>query len=123
MNQIWLNNAFQLSLMALLGNIGQIPYNDDGYDLIANGIQTNINDAVDFGAIRSGITLTEAQKSEMQNIVGFDISDVMFTRGWYLAVQDPGATVRAARGSPICTFFYTDGSSVQRINLSSLMVQ
>lgn len=122
-NQIWLNNAFQLSLMALLGNIGQIPYNDDGYDLIANGIQTNINDAVDFGAIRSGITLSEAQKSEMQNIVGFDISDVMFTRGWYLAVQDPGATVRAARGSPICTFFYTDGSSVQRINLSSLMVQ
>lgn len=122
-NQIWMNNQFQLSWMALLSNIGQIPYNDDGYEMLSAGIMSDILNAADFGAIRSGVTLTEAQKAEIINIVGVDVSDIMFTRGWYLAIQDPGAVVRAARGSPICTFFYTDGQSVQRITLSSLMVQ
>ena len=122
-NQIWLNNAFQLSLMALLRDIGQIPYNDDGYEQIGAGIQTDIDNAVDFGAIRAGVTLTEAQRVQVNSLAAQDISDILFTRGWYLSVQDPGGQARANRQSPVCTFFYTDGQSVQRINLSSLMVQ
>ena len=122
-NQIWLNNAFQLSLMSLLGSVPQIPYNDDGYETIGTGIQTDIDAAVSFGAIRAGVTLTEAQKAQANALVGQDVSDILFTRGWFLAVQDPGAAVRASRGSPICTFLYTDGQSVQKINLSSIMVQ
>lgn len=122
-NQIWMNNQFQLSWMAMLGAVGQIPYNDDGYEMLGAGLQSDIFAAVSFGAIRSGVTLTEGQKAEIMNIAGQDISDVMFTRGWFLSILDPGGPVRAARGSPICTFFYTDGQSVQKINLSSLMVQ
>lgn len=123
LNQIWMNNAFQLSLMTLLGQVGQIPYNDDGYELIAAGITTDITNAVDFGAIRSGVALSEAQKIIIIGLAGSDITDILFTRGWELVIQDPGPSVRAARGSPICTFFFTDGQSVQRITLSSLMVQ
>ena len=122
-NQVWLNNAFQLSLMSLLGAVGQIPYNDDGYELIAAGLTTDINNAVDFGAIRSGVVLSESQRIILTGLAGQDISETIFVRGWDLVIQDPGPTVRAERGSPICTFFYTDGQSVQRINLSSLMVQ
>lgn len=122
-DQIWMNNQFQLSLMSLLANVGQIPYNDDGYETIQSGIMTDIENAVSFGAIRSGVTLTEAQKVEVNAIAGVDISDILFTRGWFLSILDPGGQVRAARGSPICTFFYTDGQSVQKITLSSLMVQ
>lgn len=123
LNQIWMNNAFQLSLMSLLGQVGQIPYNDDGYEMISAGLTTDITNAVDFGAIRAGVVLSEAQKTIIIGIAGTDISDILFTRGWELVIQDPGPTVRAARGSPICTFFYTDGSAVQAITLSSLMVQ
>lgn len=123
LNQIWMNNAFQLSLMTLLGQVGQIPYNDDGYELIAAGLTTDITNAVDFGAIRSGVVLSEAQKIVITGLAGSDITDILFTRGWELVIQDPGPTVRAARGSPICTFFFTDGQSVQRILLNSLMVQ
>lgn len=123
LNQIWMNNSFQLSLMVLLGAIGQIPYNDDGYETIGQGIQSDINRALSFGAIRSGVTLTESQKVIVNGIAGQDISDVLFTRGWYLSVLDPGGTTRAARGSPVCTFFFVDGQSVQRIILSSLQVQ
>lgn len=122
-NQIWMNNAFQLSLMALLRDVGQIPYNDDGYEMIGAGIQTDIDNALSFGAIRAGVTLTESQKAQANSIAGVDVSDTLFNRGWYLSVLDPGGTVRAQRGSPVCTFLYTDGQSVQKINLSSLMVQ
>lgn len=122
-NQIWMNNAFQLSLMALLRDVGQIPYNDDGYEMIGAGIQSDIDNAVTFGAIRAGVMLTESQKAQANALAGTDISDVMFNRGWYLSVLDPGGTVRAQRGTPVCTFLYTDGQSVQKITLSSLMVQ
>lgn len=122
-NQIWMNNQFQLSLMTLLGSIGQIPYNDDGYELIQAGLQADIDNAVSFGAIRSGVTLSFAQQAEVNAIVGQDIADTLFARGWFLSTVDPGAQVRAQRGSPICTFIYTDGQSVQKITLSSLMVQ
>lgn len=122
-NQVWMNNQFQLSLMGLFGAVGQIPYNDDGYETLGAGVQSDIDAAVSFGAIRSGVTLTSAQKVQVNAIAGADISDVLFTRGWFLSIQDPGGQVRAQRGSPVCTFFYTDGQSVQKINLSSLMVQ
>lgn len=122
-NQIWMNNQFQLAWMVLLGAVGQIPYNDDGYEMLGAGIQSEINAAVSFGAIRSGVTLTESQKAQVNGIAGRDISDVLFSRGWFLSILDPGGQVRAARGSPINTFFYTDGQSVQKIVLSSLMVQ
>lgn len=122
-NQIWMNNQFQLSLMVLLGALGNIPYNDDGYEMIGAGLMSDINNAVDFGMIRTGVTLTESQKAQVAAIAGVDISDVLFTRGWFLSILDPGAQARAARGTPNCTFFYCDGGSVQKITLSSLMVQ
>ncbi len=122
-NQIWMNNQFQLSWMTMLAAIGQIPYNDDGYETLGAGLQSDVNAAVNFGAIRNGVALTELQKTQVNSLAGQDITDVLFTRGWFLSIQDPGGQVRAARGSPVCTFFYTDGQSVQKITLSSLMVQ
>ena len=122
-NQVWLNNAFQLSLMSLLGAVGQIPYNDDGYELIAAGLTTDINNAVDFGAIRSGVVLSEQQQIVITGLAGRDIAETLFTRGWEIVIRDPGPSVRAVRGSPTCTFFFCDGQSVQKIVLSSLMVQ
>lgn len=123
LNQVWMNNAFQLSLMIMFRDVGHIPYNDDGYEIIGANITTDITAAVNFGAIVAGVVLSEAQKSLIVGLAGSDITDILFTRGWELTIQDPGPTVRAARGSPVCTFFYTDGQSVQRIDLSSLMVQ
>jgi hypothetical protein len=37
-----------------------------------------------------------------------------------LQILDPGATVRAERGSPVINFWYTDGGSIQFITMSSL---
>lgn len=121
--QVWMNNAFQLALMELLTSAGQIPYNQDGFGMIETALRSVIEDALHFGAIRAGITLSTAQKAEVNNRAGGDVASTIEQRGWYVKVADPGATVRAARGSPVTTVFYTDGQSVQSITLSSINVQ
>lgn len=121
--QVWLNNQSQLALLNMLLAIGQVPYNPDGYGFIKSTLQSVAEMGLNFGAIRNQVTLSEAQIAEVTNLVGQDISDTLYQRGWYIYVADPGAAVRAARGSPIVYFIYTDGGSVQKINLSSVMVQ
>lgn len=121
--QVWMNNAAQLALLQLLTSVGQVPYNSDGYALIEASLRGVINDALNFGAIRAGVALSAQQAIVVNNLASRDIANVLSQRGWYVLVKDPGATVRANRGTPVTTIFYTDGQSVQQIVLSSLNVQ
>jgi hypothetical protein len=66
--------------------------------------------------------LSAVQTTNVNNLAGLTISTTLNQRGWYLQVLDPGALVRQARGSPLCTFFYMDGQAVQQINLTSIDV-
>jgi hypothetical protein len=122
-NQIWLNNALQQALMELLFTVYSIPYNSQGYAMIEAACLDPINAGVNFGAIRQGVTLSQAQISEINNSAGLDIANVVSQRGWYLQVSDAAPQVRAARASPPCTLWYTDGQSVQAITLASIEVQ
>jgi len=122
-NQIWLNNAFQLALMTLLTSTRSIPYNASGYALIESACSDAINQALSVGVIRTGVTLSASQIAQVNASAGVDIATTLQTRGWYFQVQNASAEVRAARGSPPCTFFYTDGQSIQAITLSSLEIQ
>lgn len=122
-DQIWLNNQFQLALMVLLTNAKSIPYNQVGYGLIRAALMDPINQGLNFGAFRAGITLSNAQIAEVNNAAGKQVDDTLETQGWYLQVKDASPQVRAARGTPPCTFWYLDGQSVQRINLASVEVQ
>lgn len=122
-NQIWLNNALQLALMTLLTQMKSIPYNAAGYALIEAACMDPINQAVNFGAIRSGVPLSAAQAAEVNNAAGVAIDGVLGQRGWYLQVLAATAQVRAARASPPMTLWYMDGGSVQKINLASVEVQ
>lgn len=122
-NQIWLNNQFQLALMVLLTNAKSIPYNQAGYGLIRAALMDPITQGLNFGAFRPGVTLSQAQIAEVNNAAGKKIDDTLSTQGWYLQVKDASPQVRAARGTPPCTFWYMDGQSVQKINLASVEVQ
>lgn len=121
--QVWMNNAFQLALMNLLTSVGSIPYNADGYALIEASLRGVVDDAVNFGAIRAGVTLSAQQKAEINTMAGGDIADTVEQRGWFIQISDASPAVRAQRGSPPCFVFYTDGQSVQTITLSSVLVQ
>lgn len=90
-------------------------------------VRTACLDTIDrfvrFGAIRPGVKLSQAQKVQLLSEVGRDISNTLETQGWYMLVQDPGSTVRAARGTPDCKFYYMDGGSIQRIVMPATAIQ
>lgn len=121
-NQIQLNNALQLALMSLLKNTPSIPYNNAGYGLIRAACQDPINAALNFGSIRIGVPLSEAQAAEVNNAAGTKIDDVITTQGYYLQILPATAQVRAARQSPQITLWYADGGAVQSIVLVSTAI-
>lgn len=122
-NQIWLNNALQLSLVELLANSNSIPYNPAGYETIKAACRDPIDAAVNFGAIRAGVTLSSSQTSEVNTDAGTNIATTLENQGWYLQVLDAAPQVRQARTSPPMSLWYMDGESVQQMTLNSVLVQ
>lgn len=122
-NQIQLNAAFQLALMNLLVQIGSIPYNQSGYNIVREACMDPINAALNFGSIRPGVTLSASQAAQVNNAAGVDIASTLNQRGWYLQILDASPQVRQARGTPPMTFWYMDGGSIQKITLASIVLQ
>lgn len=121
-NQRIINAALQLALMSLLGNTNAVPYTQVGYNLIRAAALDPIQQALNFGAIVPGVVLTNAQAAEVNQAAGTKIDQTLQNLGYYLQVKDPGGQVRAARGSPVCNLWYTDGGAVQKITLGSVAV-
>lgn len=122
-NQIYLNSQFQLAFMELLAGVNSVPYNNTGYALLRAAAMDPINEALSFGSIQPGVTLSASQAAQVNTAAGFRISDTLSTLGWYLLIVPASAFVRAARESPPMTFWYTDGGSVQKIELASIDIQ
>lgn len=121
-NQIYLNAQFQLALMTLLSATKSLPYNTLGYGMIAAACQDPINQALNFGSIRAGVPLSVQQAASVNMAAGVPIDGSLTNQGYYLQVLAASAQVRGLRQSPPCTFWYLDGGSIQKINLSSLDV-
>jgi hypothetical protein len=121
-NQIWLNNAFQLALLEFLGTVKSIPYTAAGNSLIEQVLADPIAAGLNFGAFAPG-TISAAQAAEVNAAAGTNIAATLQTQGWYLQILPAISAVRAARGSPPMTFWYLDRGSVQAMNLASVAVQ
>ena len=124
-NQIWLNNAFQLDLMELLTQVNSIPYNPAGDALIEASLMGTILQGLAFGAYRTGVILSSLQVAEVNSAAGLNIAPILFQQGWYLQVlaSQTEPAVRQARGSPPVNFWYMDGESVQQIVMNSILLQ
>lgn len=123
LNQIWLNANLQLAMVNLLLGVGSIPYNTAGYSLVESACLDPINAAVNFGAIRVGVALSDSQKAQIQYALGFDASPAINAKGFYLQIADATAATRAARQSPSMTLYYADGGSIQALTLASIEIQ
>lgn len=121
-NQIWLAAALQLALATLLDQANSVPYTPDGYSMIEAAIVDPVQQAISFGAIRAGVTLSSSQVQELTNTIGVDVSQTLYQRGWYLQVVDATASVRVQRQSPGLYLWYCDGGSIQVINLISTVI-
>ena len=124
-NQIWLNNQFQLAIMTGLTQSNSVPYNVTSDTLIEAWLLDPITRFADFGGLQGGVQLSAAQAAEVNMAAGLAIDSVLSTRGWYLQVlaSKTAAQIRAARQSPPVNFWYMDGGSVQVIQMASVMVQ
>lgn len=118
-NAIWLNNALQVSLLTGLANSPRTPYSEQGYALVRAWMQDPVNRALKNGVIEAGVTLTESQKSQINREAGISISDEIYATGYYIQVQDPGATARINRDSPTVNLWYTYGGSINKLVVAS----
>ena len=120
-NTIWFNNSLQVAIMNGLSQSPRVPYNEDGYTLVRSWCQDPINRARKNGVIDPGVTLSEAQKTELIREAGLDITSNLQTDGYYLQVIDGGPQVRTTRDTPNCSLWYAYAGSVHRIELASTL--
>lgn len=121
--QMWLNATLAKDAIQVLKSNRSIPYNASGKAIIEASFADTINQGVAFGGIRTGVSLSSQQISEIQNAVGADVSPSLIAKGYYLYIGDPTPTQRAERTSPPMTLWYCDGGAVQKITLASIEVQ
>lgn len=119
-DQVYLNAQFQLALLSLLTTVKSIPYNESGYSLIRAAMIDPISQALNFGSIRTGITMSAQQKAVVNQAAGMDVSTIIEQQGYFLQILDPGAQVRGNRGTPVINFWFTDGGAVQKITVASI---
>ncbi|GAN72110.1 hypothetical protein ASY01nite_13960 [Acetobacter syzygii] len=125
-NQIWLNANLTSDLINLLLTTGNIPYNTQGDTLVEASVKDTINQALAFGAIRTGVNLTTLQRQQINNAAGVTTAaDSVVTSGYYFKpnVSTASASYRVTRTTPPAQLWYADGQSVQSINLNSVEVQ
>lgn len=123
LNAIAMKDSLQLNILDLFAAVRSLPYNEDGFASIRTACLDTINKFLNFGAIRTGISLSQTQKVQLLQEVGKDISQTLETVGWYMQITDPGATVRGQRETPNCLFYYMDGGSIQKIVMPATCIQ
>jgi uncharacterized protein DUF3383 len=122
-NQIYWNSVFQNDLAELETQLPNIPYTQIGYNDIHQALAADIAAMGAFGAWVAGVALSPTEQLAVNTAAGITIAPTLQSQGWYLQVEDPGSTVRGERGSPVITFWYSDGGSIQALNLSSVDVE
>lgn len=122
-NQIYLNSELQRALLKALISSPSIPYNTDGYAILRAACLPAIQAGIDFGSIRKGIPLSSEQAATVNQQAGMAIDGILTSEGWYLQILPATPAVRGERKSPPMSFWFTDGGSVQQIQLASIQVQ
>ena len=120
--QLFIKDGLQNAWLTAMINANTLPYNQAGYGVLSAAALDTINVAKNAGFIREGVALSNAQKAQVTQEAGLDISSALETQGWYLQILDPSASVREERGTPIVNFWYCDGGSVQRIQGTSTVL-
>lgn len=120
--QVFIRDGLQNAWINAMMMANTLPYNESGYGVLRAAAMDTINTAVNAGFIREGVSLSEAQKVQVNTEAGLDISGTLSTQGWYLQILDPTAQVRSERGTPIVNFWYMDGGSIQKIQGTSTVL-
>lgn len=122
LGQIWLKAQMQAAWLTVLKNANTLPFNVDGYSAIYAGSIDVINAGINAGLIVSGVNLSAAQIDQVNREAGMDISETLYTQGWFLQIPDADTQTRVARGPLRPNFWYCDGGSIQTIQGTSTTI-
>lgn len=122
LNQIYFNGRLQQRLVEMLTSVNSLPYNRSGYDIIQATCMSPINEMINFGGIRTGIPLSLDQAAAVNGAAGLKIDGLLTTNGYYVQILAASAEVREARQTPPIKVWYTDGGSIQKLELDSINV-
>lgn len=125
MGQIWFNRRMQHLLALMLKLPRAIPYTRKGDTIISATLQPAVNDAMSFGLISQGVTLSEDEALTISTVYGQNILTALQNNGYAISVamENADPATRGKRQAVTATVIYTQGGSVQRINLNSIEVQ
>lgn len=123
LNQVYFNAQLQLALANMLMSYKAVPYNADGKAMHYAAIQDPVNEMKNFGAIVEGVSLSEAQKQQINYEAGTDAATTIETNGYFVLIGDATAQARGNRATMPLKVWYADGGSVHSINLASIAIQ
>ncbi|MCL1496258.1 hypothetical protein CO583_01875 [Parasaccharibacter sp. TMW2.1882] len=125
MGQIWFNRRMQHLLALMLRLPRAIPYTRKGDTIIAATLQPAVNDALSFGLISQGVNLSEDEALTISTVYGQNTLTALQNNGYAISVamENADPATRGKRQAVTATVIYTQGGSVQRINLNSIEVQ
>lgn len=122
MCEVWLNANLVAAFANLFTENQSYPFNAQGYAAVNAAIIDVAQQGLNFGAIRPGVDLDNAQLRVINNTVGADISGTLFSTGWYLYIPPQPGSNRIERDLKGAIFYYVDGGLIQSIDLSSTAV-
>ena len=120
---IWFKARIQRSIMDGFSANNRVPYNARGYALVEAWLMDPIIAAKKNGIIDVGLALSQSQKAQIANEAGQDISDYLYSQGYWYTIEDPDASVRAQRGTPVIGLWYCYAGSIQRIEMPLTQIQ
>lgn len=120
--QLWLNAGLQVDGIVGLQQYGSIPPNDVGKDIYRNMFQDRIDQGLSFGGIVAGMILTEQQKSVINRAFGYDAAMQIQLTGWAMYVGNAVNVQGASRKRFPAKLYYSDGGSIQGIDMTSTAV-
>lgn len=122
LGQIWLKTSLQSVWMTLMQNANILPFNSDGYNAVYAASMDVITSALNNGVIVKGVSLDNSQIDQVNREAGLDISDSLYTAGYYLQIPDASSQTRQDRGPLLPNLWYCDGGSIQSIKGTSTAI-
>lgn len=118
-SQVWINANLVAAFANLFTNNSSYAFNASGYSSVSAAVIDVATNAINFGAVRPGVVLDQAQINIVNDAVGTDISNALFTQGWFFYIPVQTGASRTERSLDGAIFYYVDGQLIQGINMTS----
>jgi len=122
LGQLFLNSQMALAIFTGLLDVNSLPFGPIGDASLRAFLEDSIQQALNAGIIRKGITPSSQQAQEIELMIGFDVSAELTAHGFYLYLPPSTAQQRAIRVDNSPYLFYMDGGAIQKIQLNSFAV-